>query len=79
MSELKVDMQSLLNYKQDLENVVEEQTLMIEQRNKKFASVEEQLRGKEMQIEQAESAVRRMQQMNDESRKKILAAEIKIK
>jgi septal ring factor EnvC (AmiA/AmiB activator) len=79
MSELKVDMQSLLNYKQDLENVVEEQTLMIEQRNKKFASVEEQLRGKEMQIEQAESAVRRMQQMNDESRKKILAAEVKIK
>lgn len=79
MSELKVDMQSLLNYKQDLENVVEEQTLMIEQRNKKFASVEEQLLGKEMQIEQAESAVRRMQQMNDESRKKILAAEVKIK
>jgi hypothetical protein len=32
-----------------------------------------------MQIEQAESAVRRMQQMNDESRKKILAAEVKIK
>lgn len=79
MSELKVDMQSLLNYKQDLENVVEEQTLMIEQRNKKFASVEEKLLGKEMQIEQAESAVRRMQQMNDESRKKILAAEVKIK
>ena len=52
---------------------------MIEQRNKKYSGIEEQLRGKEMQIEQAESAVRRMQQMNDESRKKILAAEVKIK
>ena len=52
---------------------------MIEKGNKRLHAVEEQLKGKDMTIDQAESAVRRMQQMNDESRKKVLVAEVKIK
>ena len=41
MEDLKQDMQQLLNYKSDLEKVLEEQTQMLESRNKRLHQVDE--------------------------------------
>ena len=47
MSQIKQDLQSLLNFKNDLELTIEQQTNALEQKNRKFSQVEEQLRGKD--------------------------------
>lgn len=41
--------------------------------------VDEQIRAKDQAVDQAESACKRLQQMNDEARKKVMAGEVKIK
>jgi len=52
---------------------------MIESRNHRVYRVEEDTRAKDATIANLEGAVHRLQLMNDDSRKKMLAAEIKIR
>lgn len=52
---------------------------MLEQKNKRLHMVDEQIRAKDAAVDQAESSVKRLQQMNDEARKKVMAGEVKIK
>ncbi len=59
MAQIKQDLQQLLYYKNDLEVTIEQQTNALEQKNRKFSQVEEQLRGKDFQMEQTDSALRR--------------------
>ena len=60
MEQMKADFQSILNYKNDLETLVEEQTQHIEKKNKRLMMVEETLRFKESELEKKESLLRRM-------------------
>ena len=72
-------MMKLLAYKNDLEVVIEEQTKMIESKNQRMYRGEEETRGKDATIANLEGALHRLQLMNEDSRKKMLTAEIKIK
>lgn len=68
-----------MRYKDDLESLLEDQTAMLEQKNKRLNLVDEQIKNKENAVEQSDLACKRLQGMNDEARKKVMALEVKIK
>lgn len=60
MEQIKQDFESILNYKNELEALIEEQTMNIDQKNKKLMMLEETMRFKESDLEKKESLLRRM-------------------
>ena len=49
-----------MNFKNDLEALIDEQTQHIEKKNKRLTALEETLRYKESELEKKESLLRRM-------------------
>ena len=76
---LKGDFQQILNYKNDLELLIEDQTQQMEQKNKKIFSFEDVESRHAHDVEQLESKLRVATQQGDESKKKLLQAEVKIR
>lgn len=76
---LKGDFQQILNYKNDLELLIEDQTQQMEQKNKKIFSFEDVESRHAHEVEQLESRLRVATQQGDESKKKLLQAEVKIR
>ena len=68
-----------MNYKQDLELLVEEQTQSIESKNHRLYQLEESRAQKDGEIENLEAQVRRQTGLADENRKKLLQAEVKLR
>ena len=69
---LKGDFQQILNYKNDLELLIEDQTQQMEQKNKKIFSFEDVESRHAHEVEQLESRLRVATQQGDESKKKLL-------
>jgi hypothetical protein len=60
-----------MNFKNELEILVEEQTQHIEMKNKKLQAMEESLRFKDGELEKKDSLLRRMTPAMDEMKKKL--------
>jgi nitrate/nitrite-specific signal transduction histidine kinase len=59
VASVKKDFQQILNYKSDLEALVEDQTQHLEQKNRKLFAVEQEQRQLQAQIDQTEQALKR--------------------
>lgn len=68
---MKVDFEAVLNFKNELEVLIEEQTQHIEAKNKRMLMVEDTLRFKETELEKKESLLRRMTQGADDTKKRL--------
>lgn len=60
LDQIKADFETVLNFKNELEVLIEEQTQHIEAKNKRMAMIEDTLRFKESELEKKESILRRM-------------------
>ena len=69
--QLKQDFQQVLNFKNELEQLIEDQTSHIEQKNKKLHLLEETLRFRDADLEKKDSLLRRMTAGADDMRKKL--------
>lgn len=76
---VKKDFQQILNYKNDLEVLIEDQTQHLESKNQRLYQLEEQRAHKDTEIENLEGQVRRQTALADENRKKLLQAEVKLR
>mmetsp|Transcript_17993 Transcript_17993/g.30632 ORF Transcript_17993/g.30632 Transcript_17993/m.30632 type:complete len:226 (-) Transcript_17993:145-822(-) len=76
---MKEDMQAVLNYKADLEAMVEEQTRHITTASRKVLQLEEVMRTKDSDLEQKENALRRASESAADSKKKLVQLEVKLK
>ena len=79
LDQLKTDFETILNFKNELETLIEEQTLNIDQKNKRMAMVEETLRFREQELEKKENLLRRMSAGADETKKKLVQSEMKLR
>ena len=79
VASVKKDFQQILNYKNDLEVLIEEQTQSLESKNQRLYQVEEQRNQKDGEIENLEAQLRRQTALADENRKKLLQAEVKLR
>ena len=79
MASVKKDFQQILNYKSDLEVLIEDQTQHLESKNQRLYQLEEQRAHKDTEIENLEGQVRRQTALADENRKKLLQAEVKLR
>lgn len=77
--QIKGDFLQLLNFKNELEVLIEEQTHHLEQKNKKFAHLEETLRFKDAELEKKDSLLRRVTAASDEMKRKLSQAEMKLR
>lgn len=62
-----------------MEVLIEEQTAHLDQKNKKMVKQEVEIRGLEASLETLQQQVRRTTLENDENRKKLMQAEVRIK
>ena len=76
---MKQDFQQILNYKSDLEVLIEDQTQHLESKNQRLYQLEEMRAHKDTEIENLEGQVRRQTALADENRKKLLQAEVKLR
>ena len=79
IDQIKADFEAVLNFKNELEVLIEEQTQHIEAKNKRMAMIEDTLRFKESELEKKESILRRMTQGADETKKRLSQAEMKLR
>ena len=79
VASVKKDFQQILNYKSDLEVLIEDQTQHLESKNQRLYQLEEQRAHKDTEIESLEGQVRRQTALADENRKKLLQAEVKLR
>ena len=77
--QIKGDFLQILNFKNELEVLIEEQTQHIELKNKKLHMFEETLRFKDSEIEKKDSLLRRTAGGADEMKKKLSQAEMKLR
>lgn len=77
--QIKADMQSIIGYKNELELLIDEQTANIAVCSKKILTLEETLRHKEQEQDKNDGLIRRMTESNNETKKKLLQAEVKIR
>ena len=77
--QIKGDFLQILNFKNELEILIEEQTQHIELKNKKLHMFEETLRFKDSEIEKKDSLLRRTAGGADEMKKKLSQAEMKLR
>jgi hypothetical protein len=68
-----------MNFKNELEVLVEEQTQHIEMKNRKMQGFEETMRFKDAEIEKKDQLLRRMTPAMDEMKKKLSQAEMKLR
>jgi cysteinyl-tRNA synthetase len=76
---IKGDFLQILNFKNELEVLIEEQTQHIELKNKKLHVFEETLRFKDTELEKKDSLLRRMSGGADDMKKKLSQAEMKLR
>lgn len=79
INSLKGDFQKILNYKSDLETLVEEQTQHLENKNKRMLIIEDTIRSKDQEISNTEGNLRRQTQSLEEIKKKLTQAEVKLR
>lgn len=72
-------MQVIVSYKNELEEIVDQQTSTLSQTSKRATAMEETLRIKEQDVEKQEAALRRANESNAETKKKLMQAEVKIR
>jgi chromosome segregation ATPase len=77
--QIKGDFLQIMNFKNELEILVEEQTQHIEMKNKKLQVMEETLRFKDGELEKKDSLLRKMSPAMDEMKKKLTQAEMKLR
>lgn len=77
--QIKGDFLQILNFKNELEVLIEEQTQHIEMKNKKLHMLDETLRFKESELEKKDSLLRRMSGGADDMKKKLSQAEMKLR
>ena len=77
--QIKGDFLQIMNFKNELEILVEEQTQHIEMKNKKILTMDEALRFKDSELEKKDSLLRRMTPAMDEMKKKLSQAEMKLR
>jgi len=77
--QIKGDFLQILNFKNELEILIEEQTQHIELKNKKLHMFEETLHFKDSEIEKKDSLLRRTAGGADEMKKKLSQAEMKLR
>jgi hypothetical protein len=77
--QIKGDFLQILNFKNELEVLIEEQTQHLEMKNKKNHMLEETLRFKESELEKKDSLLRRMSGGADDMKKKLSQAEMKLR
>jgi hypothetical protein len=61
-----------LHFKNELELLIEEQTQIIEKKNKRIVMIEETLRFKDSELEKKDSLLRRITSGADETKKKLM-------
>ena len=76
---VKQDFQQILNYKNDLDLLIEDQTQQLEAKNKKLFGYEDVEHRHAHELEQLEHKLRTTTQQSEESKKKLLQAEVKIR
>ena len=72
MNQIKVDMQQVLQYKTDLEIMVEEQTQSITASSRRLLALEENIRYKDDELDKKEGVLRRTQESSAELKKKLM-------
>ena len=77
--QIKGDFLQIMNFKNELEVLVEEQTQHIEMKNRKMQGFEETMRFKDGEIEKKDQLLRRMTPAMDEMKKKLSQAEMKLR
>ena len=77
--QIKGDFLQILNFKNELEVLIEEQTQHIDIKNKKLHMLEETLRFKESELEKKDSLLRRMSTGTDDMKKRLSQAEMKLR
>ena len=77
--QIKGDFLQIMNFKNELEVLIEEQSQHIEMKNKKLHMLEETLRYKEAELEKKDSLLRRMTLGADEMKKKLSQSEMKLR
>lgn len=79
VQQIKEDMQVMVNYKNDLELLIDEQTQNLTMTSKRANQMEEQLRSKQNEFDSLEATLRRANESAAESKKKLLQAEVKLR
>ena len=79
ITQMKSDIQTVINFKNDLEALIEEQTQHIEKKNKRLQILEETLAYKETELEKKENTMRRLTATADDQKKKLMGAEVKLR
>ncbi len=69
----------IMNFKNELEVLIEEQTQHIEVKNKKLAMFDETLRFRDQELEKKDQLLRRMTSGADDMKKKLSQAEMKLR
>lgn len=77
--QIKGDFLQILNFKNELEVLIEEQTQHIDIKNKKLHMLEETLRFKESELEKKDSLLRRMSTGTDDMKRRLSQAEMKLR
>ena len=72
-------MQTIVSYKNELEEIVDQQTATLSQTSKRANAIEETLKYKDAEIERQEAALRRANESGAETKKKLMQAEVKIR
>lgn len=69
----------MISYKNELEEIVDQQTATMSQTSKRATAMEESLRYKEQEFEKQEAILRRANESGAETKKKLMQAEVKIR
>ena len=76
---IKGDFLQIMNFKNELEVLIEEQTQHLDVKNKKLLMLEETLRFRDSELEKKDSLLRRMTSGTDDMKKKLSQAEMKLR
>lgn len=69
----------MISYKNELEEIVDQQTSSLSQTSKRATAMEESLRFKEQEFDKQEAVLRRANESGAETKKKLMQAEVKIR
>lgn len=72
-------MQAIVGYKNELELLIEEQTTSLSVGSKRLTSVEEALRHSQADFDKKDAEIRRLTESFQETKKKLMQAEVKIR
>lgn len=72
-------MQQVLNYKNELELLIDEQTQNIQVSSKRIMNMEDSIRFKDSEIDKKDGVIRRLTDSEAVVKKKLMQAEVKIR